>query len=131
MLSETLNYLSDEMATALSIVVTKGFPVWGRPPLVPPAMGIEVYEIDPGISSRIGQRLARKSPTWRLSLFGRNETELCSLADLLLDWCQAHESTVIATQRVDCRLTAVRRHIPETAALQEQYGMEFFLTITW
>lgn len=132
MLTDVMEWLALQLATALTCTVVKGFPTWNRTASVPPIASLELFGLGLRPGGRVGQPPALARPQARVTLFGKNEPDLWRLAQLLGAWLEANPTATVNGARVGVALDGQgQRYETQTGAEQEQYGLAFILAIAW
>jgi len=119
-------------AQMLGSDVVKGFPSWARPASSPPVISVQLLSWEPIPSQpRIGQPIPRSTTTFRVTVFARNEVELCSLVESAGALWRSEPTAVIDGTRVLVVVTAGTRHDSVSPVQQEQYAFWFTIRVSW
>ena len=132
MLTEVMEWLAAAVAAALGVTATKGFPNWGRTSLAPPVVAVELWGLGPTQGRpRVGEPARLASPSGRLTLFGKNEPDLWRLTALFAAWAEATPAVTVDGRKVYLSFEPGSRFESESGAEQENYGLQFIISIAW
>lgn len=131
MVLEIYEYLLSQYAAQLGVATVNGNPVWARPDLEAPCIGLEIMGYLPG-EGRTGQRSAVVNLGYQGWLFARNEPELAHLLDDLIEW-HTHDGQAfeIAARRVACKLQESKRFGSETELEIDSHAQMFVVEVAY
>ena len=130
-LIQILDWLAADLATALSVSVKKGMPDFERETVAAPLAAVRVTAISfetSGVMPRIGQRIVRKSPEYELAIFARNEVELATMSDAVVEWFKT-TSPVVQNETVTITALSGERYNSQTANEAESHAFVFGFSV--
>lgn len=137
MFPEMLTFVAGALTTHLQGTVDArcqvilGRPVFFRPEVVPPIVGIHLSMIlDPEPRRAIGRVVTGYRPVWMISIFGRDELEKDKMVEEVMAWIVANAVVTNDTHRYVLELRDRKEHDILTTNINEAYGFEIDVFIT-
>lgn len=130
-LIQILDWLKDDLSTALGVTVKKGMPDFERETVSTPVAAVRVTAISfetTGTVPRIGGKISKKTPEYELAIFARNEVELATMSDAVVAWFKT-TSPVVQNETVTITALSGERYNPQTANEAENHAFMFGFSV--
>jgi len=139
MLSKLLEWLADELETALTLDVIKAFPIWRRQGVTNtdpataslPTGSLFLAESNRTLIKRVGAGPGQRQATFEFYVFCRHERELTDAIDNLESWSERTAAASVNSIRVALQISVGTRLPNEHGLQQEEHAFFCPIIISW